>query len=83
MKRQEEDAPTDDVNAEQLCDGRPAEEYFRLSTDGDCRDVVRWVTLQSNNSYVEDIQNPQIIVIIIKCLRKIKTQILYTDHNAA
>lgn len=26
---------------EQLCENRPAEEYFRLSTDGDCRDVVR------------------------------------------
>ena len=26
---------------EQLCDSRPPEEYFRLSTDGDCRDVVR------------------------------------------
>ncbi|KAI8427756.1 hypothetical protein MSG28_002181 [Choristoneura fumiferana] len=41
VKRQEEDNPTDDVNAEQLCDGRPAEEYFRLSIEGDCRDVVR------------------------------------------
>lgn len=40
VKRQEEDGG-DDVNAEQLCDGRPADEYFRLTTEGDCRDVVR------------------------------------------
>lgn len=26
---------------EQLCENRPPEEYFRLSTEGDCRDVVR------------------------------------------
>jgi hypothetical protein len=26
---------------EQLCEDRPPEEYFRLSTEGDCRDVVR------------------------------------------
>lgn len=41
VKRQEDDNGGDEVNAEQLCDGRPADEYFRLSTDGDCRDVVR------------------------------------------
>lgn len=52
MKRQEEDAPTDDVNAEQLCDGRPAEEYFRLTTEGDCRDVVRLVSFYKK-PYVE------------------------------
>ncbi|KAJ8726290.1 hypothetical protein PYW07_000988 [Mythimna separata] len=40
VKRQEEDGG-DDVNPEQLCDGRPADEYFRLTTEGDCRDVVR------------------------------------------
>jgi hypothetical protein len=28
-------------NIEDLCKGRPAAEYFRLTTDGDCRDVVR------------------------------------------
>lgn len=26
---------------EQLCEDRADEEYFRLSTEGDCRDVVR------------------------------------------
>ena len=26
---------------EDLCQGRPANEYFRLTTEGDCRDVVR------------------------------------------
>lgn len=41
VKRQDEDSGSDDVNAEQLCDGRPADEYFRLTTEGDCRDVVR------------------------------------------
>ncbi|GBP21497.1 hypothetical protein EVAR_12098_1 [Eumeta japonica] len=41
VKRQEEDAGGDDVNPEELCDGRPADEYFRLTTEGDCRDVVR------------------------------------------
>ena len=28
-------------NVEDLCQGRPANEYFRLTTEGDCRDVVR------------------------------------------
>ena len=28
-------------NVEDLCRGRPATEYFRLTTEGDCRDVVR------------------------------------------
>ncbi|CAH2104741.1 unnamed protein product [Euphydryas editha] len=40
VKRQEDDGG-DEVNPEQLCDGRPADEYFRLTTEGDCRDVVR------------------------------------------
>jgi len=35
----DEDSFTDSV--EDLCKGRPANEYFRLSTEGDCRDVVR------------------------------------------
>jgi len=26
---------------DELCDGRPPQEYFRLTTEGDCRDVVR------------------------------------------
>ena len=28
-------------NVEDLCRGRPPTEYFRLTTTGDCRDVVR------------------------------------------
>merc|ERR1719334_344983 len=28
-------------SVEELCQGRPANEYFRLTTEGDCRDVVR------------------------------------------
>ena len=28
-------------NVEDLCNDRPANEYFRLTTEGDCRDVVR------------------------------------------
>lgn len=30
-----------DANAEELCQDRPGDEYFRLSVEGDCRDVVR------------------------------------------
>lgn len=41
VKRQDEDAGGDDATPEQLCEGRPADEYFRLTTEGDCRDVVR------------------------------------------
>lgn len=37
---QDEDA-SDDPSAEELCENRPADEYFRLTTEGDCRDVVR------------------------------------------
>lgn len=40
VKRQEDEGG-DEVNAEQLCEGRPADEYFRLTIEGDCRDVVR------------------------------------------
>ena len=29
------------VTPEELCKDRVSEEYFRLSTEGDCRDVVR------------------------------------------
>lgn len=49
VKRQDEDGPTDDVTAEQLCDGRPADEYFRLTTENDCRDVVRSVSHKCHN----------------------------------
>lgn len=40
MKRQDDDQDAED-NIEELCKDRPADEYFRLSTDGDCREVVR------------------------------------------
>lgn len=39
---QDDDSPDGtDATAEELCRDRPGDEYFRLSTDGDCRDVVR------------------------------------------
>lgn len=38
-KRQTED--TEDQSVDELCKNRPPDEYFRLSTEGDCRDVVR------------------------------------------
>lgn len=37
----EEGADGIDANAEELCQDRPGDEYFRLNVDGDCRDVVR------------------------------------------
>lgn len=40
VKRQDDDGDQED-NIEELCKDRPADEYFRLSTDGDCREVVR------------------------------------------
>lgn len=46
VKRQEDDSG-DDLTPEQLCDGRPADEYFRLSTE-DCREVVRSVFYNYN-----------------------------------
>ncbi|CAD6228039.1 GSCOCG00006322001-RA-CDS [Cotesia congregata] len=42
VRAQDDDSGDDQSpNAEELCDNRPGDEYFRLSTDGDCRDVVR------------------------------------------
>lgn len=41
VKRQDED--DDDQTTDELCQDRPGDEYFRLSSDGDCRDVVRYV----------------------------------------
>lgn len=42
VKRQEDDPEGPDVGSiEELCHDRPADEYFRLTTEGDCRDVVR------------------------------------------
>ena len=40
VKRQDDDGD-DSPNVEELCKDRPGDEYFRLSTDGDCREVVR------------------------------------------
>lgn len=42
VKRQNDDSDdVDPLNTDELCQDRPADEYFRISTDGDCRDVVR------------------------------------------
>lgn len=40
VKRQDDDGDGE-VNVDELCHDRPGDEYFRLSTEGDCRDVVR------------------------------------------
>lgn len=40
VKRQDDD-DNQETNVEELCQDRPGDEYFRLSSDGDCRDVVR------------------------------------------
>lgn len=40
IKRQEDEGDADQ-STEELCQDRPGDEYFRLTTDGDCRDVVR------------------------------------------
>lgn len=39
VKRQDDDDA--EQNIDELCQDRPGDEYFRLSADGDCRDVVR------------------------------------------
>lgn len=39
-KRQSEEGE-DELNTEELCQDRPADEYFRATLEGDCRDVVR------------------------------------------
>lgn len=41
VKRQNDDENAEQ-NIEELCQDRPGDEYFRLSSDGDCRDVVRY-----------------------------------------
>lgn len=43
MKRQDDEGDSDPNSIEELCHDRPADEYFRLNTEGDCRDVVRYV----------------------------------------
>ena len=42
-KRQLTDEELLNLSPEELCKDRKSEEYFRLTTEGDCRDVVRWV----------------------------------------
>lgn len=42
FKRQSDDSDdVDPLNTDELCLDRPGDEYFRISTEGDCRDVVR------------------------------------------
>lgn len=41
VKRQNDDSDDDPLNTDELCHDRPADEYFRSSLEGDCRDVVR------------------------------------------
>ena len=40
-KRQLTDEELLNLSPEELCKDRKSEEYFRLTTEGDCRDVVR------------------------------------------
>ena len=40
-KRQIDDKELLNLSPEELCKDRLSEEYFRLTTEGDCRDVVR------------------------------------------
>ncbi|XP_046746909.1 chitin deacetylase 1 isoform X1 [Diprion similis] len=41
VRAQDEEGDSNEPDAEELCQDRPGEEYFRLKIDGDCRDVVR------------------------------------------
>ena len=41
-KRQFDDDELLNLSPEELCKDRVSEEYFRLTTEGDCRDVVRY-----------------------------------------
>jgi hypothetical protein len=41
-KRQIPDEELLNLSPEELCKDRQSEEYFRLTTEGDCRDVVRY-----------------------------------------
>lgn len=49
VKRQEDD-DGDSQNIDELCQDRPADEYFRSTLEGDCRDVVRYKLIFSLNS---------------------------------
>ncbi|KAG8291516.1 hypothetical protein J6590_058285 [Homalodisca vitripennis] len=43
QKRQDDEGEGEDEgqSVDELCKDRPPDEYFRLTTSGDCRDVVR------------------------------------------
>lgn len=41
MYAQEDDDGDNEPQIDELCENRPGDEYFRLSTEGDCREVVR------------------------------------------
>lgn len=41
VKRQDDSEDSDAQNTDELCQDRPADEYFRATLEGDCRDVVR------------------------------------------
>lgn len=71
VKRQDDDGG-DEVNPEQLCDGRPADEYFRLTTEGDCRDVVRQV-LHNGLTYStysnKDLIYTHVVIVVLQQFR--------------
>jgi hypothetical protein len=45
----QDDEGGEEATADELCENRPADEYFRLSTEGDCREVVRCDKNSDNN----------------------------------
>ena len=50
-KRQLDEDELLNLSPEELCKDRVSEEYFRLTTEGDCRDVVRYVFHFYTNVY--------------------------------
>lgn len=40
---QETNDKLEGVDVEEVCENRPGDEYFRLDTEGDCREVYRYV----------------------------------------
>jgi len=51
-KRQIPDEELLNLSPEELCKDRQSEEYFRLTTEGDCRDVVRYYCLVFQASFI-------------------------------
>ena len=47
-KRQLDQEELLNLSPEELCKDRVSEEYFRLTTEGDCRDVVRYKNLNDS-----------------------------------